>query len=357
MTTLKDRIVGLSQNHCCASSGDTQVQKELAQLQLENESLKQARSDVEYWKEQHTMIARDIGRYQATNAANAVTIEGLEAQLAAEKSRSSEASHLAQANQAAVEIERKNYVSVQDVLGGTRRELEEMGAKWRASEGEAERLRGVISEFETERKTWNALHQSFMEAKATVERLTGELTGREEVVAGHLKTIEMLKADKLSWDLLQENYMAAKAAYDKMLEEKTAMGAKLGESTDKMAALEREKLELIGSLSTVSKEWEVKVGKMAHERKKELAELQARLDALSLEVRGLTERNTLLAAEKIKFEQLQRDWDKHMITCNNRDGGFAAALPPPAAPADQSSFSLDGPTQIVVQCSDRKSVV
>ena len=57
--------------------------------------------------------------------------------------------------------------------------------------------------------------------------------------------------------------MAAKAAYDKMLEEKTAMGAKLGECSDKNAALEREKLELIGSLSTVSKEWEVKVAKLA----------------------------------------------------------------------------------------------
>jgi len=109
--------------------------------------------------------------------------------------------------------------------------------------------------------------------------------------------------------------------------------------------------------------------------------VQARVDELMLEVRTLTERNTLLAAEKIKFEQLQvragqaalvfwtggevfltdgevfltvamvqRDWDKHMITCNNRDGGFVSALPPPAAPAEQS-LSIDGPTQIVVHCS------
>ena len=351
--TLKDRIVGLSQNYCCASSGsDTQLQKDLAILQVENESLKQFKSDVEYWKEQHTVIARDIGRYQATNAANAVTIEGLEAQLAAEKSRCTEATHLAEANQKAVEIERKNYVSVQDVLGGTRRELEEMGAKWRASEAEVDRLKGIVSEFETERKTWTALHQSFMEAKATVERLTGELAGREEVVAGYVKTIEMLKADKLSWDLLQENYMAAKASYDKMLEEKTSLAGKLSESADKVKALEREKLELIGSLSTVSKEWEVKNAKNMQERRKELAEIEGKLNEMTREVTRLSDRNTLLSAEKIKYEQLQRDWDKHMITCNNKDGGFgmpALALPP-AAPAD-NSVNVDGPTQIVVQCT------
>jgi len=97
-----------------------------------------------------------------------VTIERLEAQLAAENSRCAEAISEATSKGAAVEIERRNYLAVQDVLGSTRRELEDIGAKWRAGEVEGERLTGVIRDFETERKTWTALHQSFMEAKMCV---------------------------------------------------------------------------------------------------------------------------------------------------------------------------------------------
>jgi len=97
-----------------------------------------------------------------------VTIERLEAQLAAENSRCAEAISEATSKGAAVEMERRNYLAVQDVLGSTRRELEDIGAKWRAGEVEGERLTGVIRDFETERKTWTALHQSFMEAKMCV---------------------------------------------------------------------------------------------------------------------------------------------------------------------------------------------
>jgi len=64
VVSLKDRIVGLSQNHCATTNNDSELQKQLTTLQLEKESLMQARQDMDYWKEQHTVIARDIGRYQ-----------------------------------------------------------------------------------------------------------------------------------------------------------------------------------------------------------------------------------------------------------------------------------------------------
>jgi hypothetical protein len=43
VATLKERIVGLSKNHCCASTGDTELQKQLTALQLERASLEQSK--------------------------------------------------------------------------------------------------------------------------------------------------------------------------------------------------------------------------------------------------------------------------------------------------------------------------
>ena len=51
-----------------------------------------------------------------------------------------------------------------------------------------------------------------------------------------------------------------------------------------MVSQEREKLELIGSLTTVSREWEAKNDKIAKERKQETAEFVRKFDELSSEV-------------------------------------------------------------------------
>jgi chromosome segregation ATPase len=243
-----------------------------------------AKQDAEYWKEQHTIIARDIARYQATNAANAVTIEGLEAQLAAEKIKSSEASHLAASKDTAIDIERRNYSSVQDVLGSTRKELEEMGAKWRANEVEIARLRALMSDFETERKTWSSLQEAFMDAKVKVEQMLGQLGVKDAEIATLVKEIEMLKQDKKAWEILQETYMTAKAEFAKLSQDKAEVDRQLASALEKITALEREKLELIGSLTCVSKEYEGKHDKFALERKREVADIQRKVDELTAQV-------------------------------------------------------------------------
>jgi hypothetical protein len=64
-----------------------------------------------------------------------------------------------------LEVEKRNYAYVQDLLSTARREAEEMGSKWREGSGEIERLKCVVADFETERKTWSSLQQTFMESK------------------------------------------------------------------------------------------------------------------------------------------------------------------------------------------------
>ena len=57
--------------------------------------------------------------------------------------------------------------------------------------------------------------------------------------------------------------MKCKAECDTLRQDMGAVGRELALANDKIAALEREKLELIGSLTTVSKEWETKNDKIA----------------------------------------------------------------------------------------------
>ena len=290
-----------------------------------------------------------------TNAANAVTIEGLESQLAAEKSKCAEATALAASKEALVEVERRNYSAVQELLATTRKESEEWRRTGEAAQAECQRLTGVVAEFAVERKTWSALQQSLLESKVQVEKMSGQLEAGEKRTAELLKELETMTAEKRSWELLRENYMAAKAECDKLREEKVALEAAIAAANDKVTGLEREKLELIGSLTTVSKEWEIKNEKIAHERKREMAEFQRKLDELSSEVLKLTERNTLLSADKIKLDQLQRDYDK-LKSSGGFTSEFAPATPAPTpAPAGNSSVEVDGTTQIVVQCGHHSS--
>jgi hypothetical protein len=44
---------------------------------------------------------------------------------------------------------------------------------------------------------------SFVEAKSQLETLGVELRGKDDVIAGHLKTIEMLQVDAKQWNTLQ----------------------------------------------------------------------------------------------------------------------------------------------------------
>ncbi len=46
---------------------------------------------------------------------------------------------------------------LQEVLGSTRRELEDVGAKWHAATLEVERLRRLAVEHEGERKSWTQI--------------------------------------------------------------------------------------------------------------------------------------------------------------------------------------------------------
>jgi hypothetical protein len=59
--SLKERIVGLCKNH--SYNGEQELQKQVTSLQIEKSALEQGLADAEYWKEQHTVIARDIARY------------------------------------------------------------------------------------------------------------------------------------------------------------------------------------------------------------------------------------------------------------------------------------------------------
>ena len=299
------------------------------------------------------VIARDIGRYQATNAANAVSMEALEAQLAAERIKREDATSLAASRDEALGLEKRNFSSVQESLLASRKECVDLSAKCVDLEAELAKLKSVIAGFEGERKTWTALHTSYVEAKAQIEGHSVQLAGKDETIASHLKTIEMLKADKLSWDILQENYMNAKAAHDKMAEEKAEVVRELETASDKNSVYEREKLELIGTLATVSKEWEVKNEKIAAERRKETALIEKKLDELQQEVVKLTERNTLLSADKIRYEQLKKEYDEHMVTCNNKDPlGLIMGPPQPAGNnVHEVEGETDGSTLIKVRCS------
>jgi hypothetical protein len=46
---------------------------------------------------------------------------------------------------------------LQEALGSTRRELEDVGAKWHAATLEVERLRRLAAEHEGERKSWTQI--------------------------------------------------------------------------------------------------------------------------------------------------------------------------------------------------------
>ena len=73
----------------------------------------------------------------------------------------------------------------------------------------------------------------------------------------------------------------------------------LDASKAKLEVFEREKVELIGTLATVSKEWEQKNHKIAAERKKEMTSIEGKISELQAEVVKLTDRNTLLSADKV----------------------------------------------------------
>ena len=213
----------------------------------------------------------------------------------------------------------------------------------------------------------------------------------------------MLRAEKLQWDMLQQNYIAAKADLTKMSEEKFVVVTHLSVAVEKITALDvhtlksqrcsffigkiekradfflhdlhdlmyqREKVELIGTLKTVSKEQEKLHNENALQRKKETAEFQEKFDDLHAQVLKLSENNTLLSADKIRYEQLQRDYEKlkscgggGVVGVGGMDFGggggmdFGVSSLAPSVSVG-NTVDVDGiSTQIVVQCSGHSNAL
>lgn len=330
--TLKERVVAMAE-HACGSgkskttegaSGDgdqlllqhpmvTALKGEVERLQE-----KSAR-EVTYWKEQHTtlhmMIARDIGRYQASTASTAVTMQDLEQQLNQHKLATAEASDRSRLTLESLDLERKHVASLQSHLSQVRAEVEE--ARRRSEEGEEEvmRLRARLAEADVEHKTKDVLYHSLAEAKSEASKLAVQLSAQEEVVSQQRTSLELLEADKLATRAERLHFAALTKAHDELAHANAELSHELKVAKDGMEVLAFEKAELIRTLAAVSKQSEEHSSKLALARQAEVSAIADKLPVLQDALEKLLRRNSVLAADRTILLDQKQMWDEHMRTC------------------------------------------
>jgi len=132
-------------------------------------------------------------------------------------------------------------------------EAEEMGAKQRASDAEVARLRRIVADFEPERVSHAALRRSLAESHKEVQALKESLDASRAAIADHEREIAILKSKEMAWQEVHAQFVAVKIDNEKMAKAQIDLVRNLENSASKIAALDRERDQLLGSLTTVSK--------------------------------------------------------------------------------------------------------
>ena len=214
------------------------MQAKIAELQQGRGAFFRAQDEWQVLKEQQMALMRDIQRYQTTQVEKNDEIGRLGSQLIEEKTRSTDATRQAAANQVLLDVERRNYSSVQDLLTAARFHVYDLEEKLSTSMSEQDLLKSKLAAFGEQDDELKALQRNYLHAKAQVEGLEAQLAARDEVMKEHLGTIEMLQNAPSGWNILQDNYAAVKATHERTMKEKAGLEVALAQAHQKISAFE-----------------------------------------------------------------------------------------------------------------------